>query len=531
MSIIHDYVKPEWYGAKGDGVTDDSAGIQAAVTAAASSGAKVLFSDKTYRIDTGISYVTNTEMAKGILIEGAGMYRTIIDTRVENGYAFTFQGRTEYTTATFKYQFGSGISNLCIKTLAGTKPEVSGGIFLDCQYNFEIKNVLIAELTGDGIANPTYMNGVSADYGITQGMKLSHVFIKNCDGWGITNVGSYALASCRPCVLVTANDVTLYACGEGGWQALIKGATILNCNFGYNGYANTDSLGSGILFDAGGGSSQEVGIYESHFEANQHYNVCVLEGECIGFKRNRHISFLGAVGEGDRLLTINSPTSLGVPNLADLSIGVDGTTVSYVTHCNMENNVFVGAECPTYIAIALDHSAWARIENQKFYTIHASASKYTYDYPKDTDSTIIEENAVVTAPASSSTVGTLTINGFFYGRLNTTNPTAGGAYYVLAPNIIDGTSGGLTIYSLAAGTLIERVWIIHNGNVGINDPAPAEKLDVNGNINVTGVYKVGDVQVVGARGAAVADATDADSVILRLNELLARCRAHGSIAT
>lgn len=34
------------------------------------------------------------------------------------------------------------------------------------------------------------------------------------------------------------------------------------------------------------------------------------------------------------------------------------------------------------------------------------------------------------------------------------------------------------------------------GKVGINDPAPAEKLDVNGNINVTGVYKIADAQVL-----------------------------------
>ena len=40
-----------------------------------------------------------------------------------------------------------------------------------------------------------------------------------------------------------------------------------------------------------------------------------------------------------------------------------------------------------------------------------------------------------------------------------------------------------------------------------------------------------DHLVVGAQGAAVADATDAASVILRLNELLARVRAHGLIAT
>ncbi len=44
-------------------------------------------------------------------------------------------------------------------------------------------------------------------------------------------------------------------------------------------------------------------------------------------------------------------------------------------------------------------------------------------------------------------------------------------------------------------------------------------------------YKVSGTQVVGAQGATVADATDAASVILRLNDLLARVRTHGLIAT
>lgn len=46
----------------------------------------------------------------------------------------------------------------------------------------------------------------------------------------------------------------------------------------------------------------------------------------------------------------------------------------------------------------------------------------------------------------------------------------------------------------------------------------------------SGAFKVAGTQVVGARGAAVADATDAASVITQLNALLARLRTHGLIA-
>jgi len=47
--------------------------------------------------------------------------------------------------------------------------------------------------------------------------------------------------------------------------------------------------------------------------------------------------------------------------------------------------------------------------------------------------------------------------------------------------------------------------------------------------NATGCYKVDGVQVVGNRGAAVADATGAGDVVARLNDLLSRIRGHGLI--
>ena len=52
-----------------------------------------------------------------------------------------------------------------------------------------------------------------------------------------------------------------------------------------------------------------------------------------------------------------------------------------------------------------------------------------------------------------------------------------------------------------------------------------------GTINVPAAgYHVAGTKVLGARGAAVADATDAATAITQLNALLARCRAHGIIA-
>jgi hypothetical protein len=52
-----------------------------------------------------------------------------------------------------------------------------------------------------------------------------------------------------------------------------------------------------------------------------------------------------------------------------------------------------------------------------------------------------------------------------------------------------------------------------------------------GVVSAGAAFNVGATKVVGAQGAAVADATGAGDVVAQLNALLARCRAHGLIAT
>lgn len=81
--------------------------------------------------------------------------------------------------------------------------------------------------------------------------------------------------------------------------------------------------------------------------------------------------------------------------------------------------------------------------------------------------------------------------------------------------LLGGTSNNLVVF---LGTADIRVYmgsggdvfyITNAGKVGINDISPAEVLDVNGNINATGVLKIDDVQVVSNR---VVDATIDNSI-------------------
>ncbi len=56
-------------------------------------------------------------------------------------------------------------------------------------------------------------------------------------------------------------------------------------------------------------------------------------------------------------------------------------------------------------------------------------------------------------------------------------------------------------------------------------------VDPSGNVNIIGKYSVDGTQVLSNQAAAIANATDAASVITQLNDLLAKCRTHGIIAT
>jgi hypothetical protein len=71
VRIYAESVRPEWYGAKGDGTTDDAAAIQAAVN---SSARKIVFSAKSYLIGTAINVTGKS--AGGVAFVGVGRGET-----------------------------------------------------------------------------------------------------------------------------------------------------------------------------------------------------------------------------------------------------------------------------------------------------------------------------------------------------------------------------------------------------------------------------------------------------------------------
>ena len=120
-----------------------------------------------------------------------------------------------------------------------------------------------------------------------------------------------------------------------------------------------------------------------------------------------------------------------------------------------------------------------------------------------------------------------------------------GALFIRGSSSGAGFGGQVRVYANAHATKADYVEFTRgatvsaffngSGNliVGATDPGGTGLLRIAGGINLASGngLRINNVQVVGAQGAAVADATDATSVIARLNDLLARLRTHGLIAT
>ena len=106
-----------------------------------------------------------------------------------------------------------------------------------------------------------------------------------------------------------------------------------------------------------------------------------------------------------------------------------------------------------------------------------------------------------------------------------------GTVNVYACSITGGSGHKIHGNAWDTGGFATSVAITYGLNTGTISSGAANCVDAASIYDALSAYRVAGTKVVGTQGAAVADATDAASVIARLNDLLARCRAHGLIAT
>lgn len=257
--IAGSYVNVIDYGATGDGVTDDTAAINAALVAAA--GSTVYVPAGTYVVTSTLSNnLSPVEGAFGpaIRIVGDGMLRTFFDNRVANGPMIDIDSSNH--GGSYEAVMGALLQGFMIKTT--TSPANSDGIRILNGYEIVIDQIYIKGLTGNGIE---MKNGLYVDDGWNM-CKIKNSWIDSCAKWGIKadgtsgrNEGSYTyLEQVFFQTCGTASATTPPPSGGMIWKGQVM--TMEQCAFA-NGVENV-----GLYIKGEAGLGQTVDLRNTTFE-------------------------------------------------------------------------------------------------------------------------------------------------------------------------------------------------------------------------------------------------------------------------
>jgi polygalacturonase len=265
------------FGAVGDGVTDDTVALQAALDATYAAGDTLYIPAGTYLVSASLDmpFDNVTPYAKGNYVFGDGMLRTIIKANADNVAIFHYDNPDAY-----RFMLGGKISNM---TLDGAGFNGGCGLMLQGLYNHVFDTLQIKNHNNGVVINNTTSPG---DSDACNHIAFDNCRIQVCRSWGM--MISLATGN-NETSFMSLRNTTIESCGtlsgEIGGGMYWRGQMLQfdNCAFVTNnnrglyieGGAGVGSniLGNNLCFENNGGKNiQCYGIIGMTLNQLQMYN-------------------------------------------------------------------------------------------------------------------------------------------------------------------------------------------------------------------------------------------------------------------
>ena len=330
---LRESVSVKDYGAVGDGVTDDTAAIQAAITYLQSIGGYLLVPAGTYKVTSSLNWVStvNTGLPP-IYFVGAGgtggpngSTGTTIKSYIANGPLFQIQGTKTQASGGSGSLFidGGGFSDIYFDgtNASGTSQAIRVNGW---QYG-DVKNCTFTKFPGDAVTQYTDAGYPNGDYS-SSSINFTNCWFWDNAGYGVNQTGFVGAWSWK-------FEKCLFGYNACGARITSSGCSFIDCSFvgsGYTSGSSVLSVGSHIWGGVSTGSSNRLTIRGCEFD----------------FARNSHVRFdyfqTVSIDKSRFILRDRNNTGAMTPQTAvDLNQAGAGSNIQglRITDCNVRIDI------------------------------------------------------------------------------------------------------------------------------------------------------------------------------------------------